>query len=160
VIRCGQQLGVVLGRQVWRQEAECREIQTPRGEPLENDRKLARHARGLYAAVGRMLGEVQDLDAVREQRRTGLAKIELPRIEFGQVSDETYGRLALASRQVLHLREECVVGELSEVEQEFRLHERNIRCALATLRSTHERNVLLPDVRNVCAMGFVRAEAL
>jgi len=85
-----------------------------------------------------MLREMQDLDAVAEQRRTALSEIEPPCIEFGQVSDETYGRLALASRQVLHLREKCVVGELSEIEQEFRLHEHNIKCVLAKPYDTRQ----------------------
>jgi len=73
-----------------------------------------------------MLREVQQLDAVAEQRCAALAEVQLPLIEFGQVSDETYGRLALGSRQALHLGEKFGVRELSEIEHWFHLHDRNI----------------------------------
>jgi len=123
---------MILRRQVRRQEPERREIETAGREPLEDDGKLARCARGLDAAVRGMLREVQDLDAVREQRRASFAEIKLAGIELGQMSDETHGRLALASRQVLDLREECVVVEPSEIEQECSFHVRSIRRVFAT----------------------------
>jgi len=142
-----------------RQESERREIETARREPLEDDGELARRARGLDAAVGRMLREVQDLDAVREERRAGLAEIELAGIELGQVSDETYGRLALASRQVLDLCEEIVVGEPSEIEQECSVHARSIKRAFATPCRARQCTDSHARDRKVYLAGVVKTDA-
>jgi hypothetical protein len=54
---------------------------------------------------------MQNLRAIREQRRTALTQVQAPAIEFRQVCNEVCRRLALVSRQVLHLREKFCVGK-------------------------------------------------
>jgi hypothetical protein len=52
-----------------------------------------------------VLGEVQDLRAVGEERRTPLPEIETSRIELGECSDELRHRMTFVTRELGDARE-------------------------------------------------------
>jgi hypothetical protein len=74
---------MILARQVWSKERDGRERDGTLPKLFENEWKLARRPRGLYAVIRRMLRQMKHLCAVGEQRRAALTQVESARIEFG-----------------------------------------------------------------------------
>jgi len=72
--------------------------------------ETSRRARSLDAVVGCMLGEMQDLRAVREHRGAPLSEVEPPRIELRERGDQMRGSEAFTTGQTLHFRNELAVG--------------------------------------------------
>ena len=64
---------MVLGSQVDREEAHRRESDRALREPFENDRELSSGPGRFDTPVGGVLGEVEDLGTVREQRRAAFS---------------------------------------------------------------------------------------
>src|SRR2546427_6752362 len=95
--RCrGEKCSMVGGRQVRSQEPPAREVQRTLAEHVTDDRKPPANARRHDAVVRLMLGEAQNLGAVREERREARGQVEPTSVELGQVSDERGGGLTLA----------------------------------------------------------------
>jgi hypothetical protein len=54
---------------------------------------------------------VQNLGAIREQRRAALAEKQSPRIDFNEREQQMCSRATLICRQALGFGEELIVGE-------------------------------------------------
>jgi hypothetical protein len=92
-----------------------RKMNTALREQLENDRKSARRARDLDAVVRSMLGQVKDVSAVGDHRRTTLTKVQPASVEFGKRTHERTGAVAVSTRlaamkyfQALFTNDPCV----------------------------------------------------
>lgn len=88
VARRIEHLAVTSRREVGRQQANGRQRQLTAGEPIEDDGEALCRTRRLDAPVGRVLGQVQHLRAVRKQRRAPFAEVEPSRIELRQRRDQ------------------------------------------------------------------------
>jgi len=93
------------------QPADREERHPARGQVLQEHRKLPHRPRGLDAVVGGVLGEVEHVGAVLEQRGIAFPKIQAPLVEFCEVGNEGDGRLPLALCEILHPCEEIRIGE-------------------------------------------------
>jgi len=58
-----------------------------------------------------VLGEMQDLGAVREHRGAPLPEVEATRIELRQRGDQMRGCVAFTSGQTVHLSNQIAVGK-------------------------------------------------
>ena len=72
---------VIVPRQVRSQQRDCRQRDRAIGHELENDRKPSGCSRRLDAVIGRVLGQVQYLRAIGEQRGTTFAEVEPARVD-------------------------------------------------------------------------------
>jgi hypothetical protein len=106
------QILVVLGRQVGRQEAHRRHAQGALADHLKNDREPLGRSCRLDAVIGGRFGEAKDRAAVSEEGRETHGEVEAATIELGQVGDERRGGLALAPGEGLHGYYKSVVREL------------------------------------------------
>jgi len=80
--------------------------------------------------IGLRLGEVQDVHAVGEHRRKGLAGKESSILHLGDVGDDVgFGAPGLA-HELGQAAEQLVVGD--GLERSFVFHEGNIGCAFST----------------------------
>jgi hypothetical protein len=104
-------VGVILRCEMRRQEPDGTEMDPPICEQRQYHRKPPRRARSFDAVVRRMLGEMQDLSAVREHRGAPLPEVEPPRIEFGDGGNKLRSRVALTSGQTLHFSNQLAVGK-------------------------------------------------
>jgi hypothetical protein len=66
---------------------------------FKNEGEASRGAGRLDPSIRGVFGQVQDLRAVREERRAPGAEIETPRIELGERGDQVGGRVALPFRE-------------------------------------------------------------
>ena len=94
------------------QQPHRRQRHRPLRQPLQNHRESAGRPGHFDPSIGRVLGQMQDLCAIDEQRGAALAEVESPFVQFRQVGDEECRRLALASGEVPDTRQQRVVGEL------------------------------------------------
>ena len=96
----GREQGLMIGLcQVRSQQRDRGQRDRAIGQELENDRKPSGCARRLDAVIGRVLGQVQDLRAIGEQRGTPLAEIEPARVELREQRKKIGRRpLFIASR--------------------------------------------------------------
>ena len=99
VCRGCQHRGVVVRRQVRRQQSDPGQGDRGLLEQLEDHRVAARGPRCLDAVVGRSLGKVQHLRAVAEHRRAALAQIETAAVDFHEHAQERCRRATLVRRQ-------------------------------------------------------------
>ena len=65
---------------------------------------------------------MEDLCAVREQRRAAFGQVQPSLIQFGQVSDEQRRHVTFALGEVSHPSEKRVVRELSHRTEQLRIH--------------------------------------
>jgi hypothetical protein len=79
------------------------------GQRDEDDRTAPDYAGGFDPAIRGVLGQIQHLRAVDEQRRTPLREIELARIELGQPGDEGGRCPTSIGGSTLHVCEELFV---------------------------------------------------
>lgn len=113
VLRHLQHFPVVLGREMASEEAYRSQVHRAIAEHIKNDRELPAGPGSPDATVGRRLGEMQDLCAVREERSAPFGQVQAPLVEFREMGDEDRCHLPLFPRQMLHPREEVMVGQLS-----------------------------------------------
>jgi len=113
---------MIIDRQVRRQQARGCECDRAVGDRLEKRRQPSPGARYLDAVVGGALVEMQDLDAIGEERRATLAEVQSPRVDLNQRDQETCGCTPLVCRQALNLGEQLIVGE--RIEGRFEHHVR------------------------------------
>ncbi len=118
----GEQVPMVLGREVRREQPHRREGHRALSEPLQDDREPPGGPGGLDAPVGGVLGEVEDLRTVREQRRAAFGQVCPPHVQFREVRNQGRRRLPLALSEPLHPREQFGVGELSHRGEQVRIH--------------------------------------
>jgi hypothetical protein len=71
-----------------------------------------------------VLGQAQYAGAVREERGIALAKVELARVELGDVGDQLDRVLALLTGEASHAPKEIRVGESSSGGEQSMLHDR------------------------------------
>jgi hypothetical protein len=109
--RLAKKVSVVLLGQMRRQEPDSAEMDAAVGEERQDHRKPSRRARGFDPVEGGVLGEVQDLRAVREHRRAALSKVEAPRIELSECRDQARSGLRFTSGEPLHFGDQLFVGE-------------------------------------------------
>lgn len=81
VLRGRQQLPVIFGREMRSQQPHDRQAEGALRQQVENDRKASRRAGCLDPAVGRVLREMENLRAVREERRASFAQVESPSVQ-------------------------------------------------------------------------------
>jgi hypothetical protein len=106
-----QKFLMVLGGEVRREQAQRCQVDCTLRQHLESSRELPGGPRGGDAPVGCVFGEVELLRAVGEEGGVPFGEVEAPRVEHGEVSDQGHRRSTLAVGQVLHLREEVLIGE-------------------------------------------------
>jgi hypothetical protein len=104
-----EQLFMVLPRQVGRQQPQRGQVHRTFPEPLQEDRELAALPCRLDPVVGGVLGEPQDLPAVREERREPQAQVDPTGVELGQVGDKVHGGRAFVMGQSVELCDQIVV---------------------------------------------------
>jgi hypothetical protein len=80
---------------VWSEQLHGGQRDCTSGQLFEDNRERPRASRCLDAHVRRMLGEMEHLRAVCEQRGASLTKIESPRVDFREQRYEICRRGAL-----------------------------------------------------------------
>jgi hypothetical protein len=105
---------MILRRQMWRQQTDCRQGDGSVGQQFQDNRKAARHTSGFDSSISRVLGEAERLRAVGEKRRAALPEIEPARVQFRERRDQVSRRLTLVCNQPPDLHEQLVVGQVSE----------------------------------------------
>ncbi len=83
-----EQLLLVLAREMRSQQADGREVDLPRGKQPQDCRIPPHNFGRLHPVVGLVLREMEDLEAIDEERREAGALVEAPRVELGQVRDQ------------------------------------------------------------------------
>ena len=111
VSRLEQELDVVVGGQVRRQERDRRQRHRAIAEHVEHAWTPARGSRRFDPPVRRVLGQMQHLRAVGEERRAALAQIQPALVELRQQCDQADRRGTLTRGRNLDLREEIAVRE-------------------------------------------------
>jgi hypothetical protein len=86
-------------------------LSEPRRQHVDHDRVAANYARRLHTVEGRVFGEPQDLHAVLEDGAEPSALIQSAGLELGEVDDDGYRRLALASREPCEFSDELAIRE-------------------------------------------------
>jgi hypothetical protein len=89
---------ILLG-EMWRQQADRREVQPAAGEHLQDDREAAGRPGCGDALVGGPLGEVERVYAVLVHRGKGLVAVEPSVVYLGEVGDQIGDGVALAPNQ-------------------------------------------------------------
>jgi hypothetical protein len=117
-----EQFDVVVRRQMRREQADRGQGEVASGQQVQDPGKPPRRPRRLDTAVGGVLGEVQHLRAVREERRAAFAEVQAPRVDLRQRRDELHRRLPLAAGESFDLREQFLIRQLRE-----RAHDRRHR---------------------------------
>ena len=110
---------MVLLCQMRRQESDCAEMDAAIGEECQDRREPACGTCGFDPVVRAVLGEVQDLGAIREHRGAALLEIEAPRIELRERGDQARSGLRFRSGEPLHLDDQLFVGEVIMNEERF-----------------------------------------
>ena len=106
----GKNLLMVVRRQLRPKQRERRQRDCALSQQIEHDRELARDACRFNPAIRGVLRQPQHLRAVREERRTPLAKIQAARIELCEERDESDRRAALSRGSSLELVNERQIG--------------------------------------------------
>jgi len=104
---------VVLGGEVRGQQADGCQVHGAVLEPLQDDGEPSGGSSGLDAPVRGVLGEMEHLRTIREQRGAALGKVQATFVQLRQVGDESTRRLAFACREVFHPRHKRLVGEVN-----------------------------------------------
>jgi hypothetical protein len=102
----------VLACQVRRQDPDGGQVQRPVREHVEQDGEPPGGVGNLDPVVGAVLGQLEDLGAIREERLASGAPIQLPRIELRQVGHQRGRRLPLAARQTADLDREFFIRKM------------------------------------------------
>lgn len=108
-----EKITVVGGREMRSEQPDSRETDVATGQPREDDRESSNRAGRLDAIVRGVLGEMERLNAVGEQRRIALAEVEAPIVEDREVGDERHGRLPLLLSKVRQPGQELLIGQMS-----------------------------------------------
>ena len=111
VRRFAKDVTVILLRQMRRQEPDGAQMDPSVGEEGQDHWKPSRRARRFDPVVRGVLGEVQNLRAVREHRRAALPEVEPPRIELRECGDQASSGLRFTSGEPQHLGDQLFVGE-------------------------------------------------
>ena len=86
LVPCGlEQLCTVLAREHRHQPPRPRQVKLPRPHPFQQLRKLPHPPRHRHALIGHRLRITQHLDAVPKQRVEAALRVELPRVDLGEV---------------------------------------------------------------------------
>jgi len=124
----GEQVAVVGGREVRREQPHRCESHGAILEHLEDHRELPRGASGFDAIVGGVLGEMENLRTVGEEGGEALGKVEASLIEDGEVGDKDCGRRALLLGEELYPGDEILIGEVLSTREGIFVH-RSLRMA-------------------------------
>ena len=79
------------------EEAHRAQVHRALAEHLKNDRERPAGPGSLDAVIRRVLGEMEHLNAVGEERGAPFSQIQTPLVEFCKVGDEDRRHLPLAS---------------------------------------------------------------
>lgn len=104
VARQGEHVSVILRGQVRSQPAHCEERHPSLRQVLGEHRKAPHRPRRLDTVVGGVLGEVEHIRAVLEERRVAFREVQATLVEFREVHNERDGRLPFALRRALRMR--------------------------------------------------------
>ena len=94
-----------------RQQPDSTEMYAAICEERQYHWEPPRRARSFDPVVRRMLGEMQDLGAVREHRGAPLPEVEPPRIELRERGDQMRSRLAFTSGETRHFSNQLAIGK-------------------------------------------------
>ena len=111
VRRLAKNVDVILLCEMRRQEPDRAEMNAAIGEVRQHHREPPRRTRSFDPVVRGVLGEVQDLGAVREHRGAALPEVEPPCIEFRERGDQTRSCVAFTSGETLHFSNQLAVGK-------------------------------------------------
>jgi hypothetical protein len=111
-----ENLLVIVGCEMRRQQRDRCQRHVTGLEAFEKNWIRARCASSLDSAVSRVLGQVQHLGAVGEQRGIPFSEIQASCIELGEGGDEVSRRTALSSREMVNCRDEITIGKLTVCE--------------------------------------------
>jgi hypothetical protein len=114
-----------------REQTHSREVHESSGEHVQNHRMPARGAGGLDPSVGGVLGQMENVRAVTEERGTALTKVETTRVQFSEGRYQIGRRHALVFGKFLDLGEKFCVRELSGNMNHLHVH------ILTALLGTH-----------------------
>src|SRR3990172_8859215 len=120
--RCREEVTMVGGGEVRREDPDGREGHGAIREHVEDDREPPRGAGRLDAIVGGMLGEMEDLRTVGEERGKAFAEVEAAFVQDGEVADEGYGCLPLVLGEELDPGEEVPIGEVLGTREDIFAH--------------------------------------
>jgi hypothetical protein len=115
--RLAENVGVILLIQMRRQQPHGAEVDAAIYEERQYQRKPPRSASRFDTVVRGVLGEMQDLGAVREHGGAPLPEVEATRIELRQRGDQTRSRLAFAAGETFHFSDQLVVREAVRSEE-------------------------------------------
>ena len=104
--------GMISLGEVWRQQADPRQVQSAVGEHLEDHREAAGRPSCGDALVGRPLAQVERVHAVLVHRGESLVAVEPARVHLGEVGDQLRDGLALAPHQERERGNELLVRQV------------------------------------------------
>ena len=107
-----KKLFVILGCQVWSEKADRRQCHGAISEQIEDVWEPSRGARGLDPPVGGVLGQMQTLRAVREQRRVAFTKVQTACVELGKRRDQARRRFTFAPGERLDFPKKLFITEV------------------------------------------------
>jgi hypothetical protein len=110
VPRLIEQLDVVLGRQVGREQLHSAQVDLAPADPVQEDRIGPRGPRGLDPVIGARLREVQDLGAVAEHRGAALVEVEGARLDLGEVGEQIRLDLVVPGDERVERAEQFAIG--------------------------------------------------
>jgi hypothetical protein len=103
---------VIFSRQMGRQKTERRQSHGAISKQIEDVWQPSRNASGLDPSIGGVLGQMQTLGAVREQRRVAFTKVQTACVELGKRRDQTRRRFTFAPGESLDFRKKLFVAEV------------------------------------------------
>jgi hypothetical protein len=126
---------VILGREMRPEQSDGREADVASCQQLEDDRKTPGGAGGLDAIQGLVVGEREELEAVREQRRVAGAQVHVAGVELGEVRDQDCRHPARPGGEALEPCDELDVREPSQgVEGLPSRSRRGVECQVRRVR--------------------------
>jgi hypothetical protein len=109
-----EQLDVVLGRQVRREQLHAAQVELAPAQVIQDERIGSPGSRGLDAVIGRGLREVQNFGAVGEHRGAALLEVERAGVDLAEVGEELRLDLAVASDELMECAEQVTIGKACE----------------------------------------------
>ncbi len=106
---------MVVVAQVPGEEGHSGEVQLARRDHGEDDGEAPGGARRIDALVSRALGEVEDLDAVGEERGGRAPEVQLPAVDLGEVRQQLRCPLALLAHEAREAAHEIIIRQVLQL---------------------------------------------
>jgi hypothetical protein len=112
--RRGDQLFAIRFRELRRKQPDCRQVQIPAAQRLQDLGMASARPGGVDPLVRNAFGELEHPTAVRKHRGATLLEIELPRLDLAQVDEQVRLDRIATPHELAHAREQLDVRYPSE----------------------------------------------